>query len=211
MAMDIKRALKDIRKKYSFKSMAPHESVECAELAFIAMLDHFFKGAAGTGALFSKKKLEILDIGCSTMPYALPLKVFFERFRQNREVNILGIDMGIGAAFARIDIEKSGIKGITIKRKRLQQLENGGFDIVTCFNFHTRDAAGFFTKASELLDKDGLLLLSFDRKEEFRSEEQAVLDAGFEVIHKEENPFQQTMSAFFFNNRLLCAARKKKR
>lgn len=207
--MDLKRALKNTRDEYLFKSNSQREETVRAELAFISMLDHFFKNAPGTDALFSKRKLNILDVGCSTMPYAFSLKTFFEKFKLRREVCILGIDTGISTAFAELDIINSGVKGITIKNLTVQALKRGGFDVVTCFNLCSLDTKGFLKRIYELLDKDGLFLISFDMKDEFKFHEQEILDAGFEITYTEENPFESMMSAFFFNNRVMCAARKK--
>jgi len=209
--MNLKRALKRIRDEYRFKTRKHIASYECAELAFIAMLDHFFKNAPGTDALFSKRKLNILDVGCSTMPYALALKTFFEKFRQEREVCILGIDTGLGVALAELDLGKSGITGVTVKNKRIEDLKKGGYDLATCFNLCSMDSKRFVRQIYEALGKDGLFLISFDLRDELSFHAQAIRDAGFEIIYKEENKFEPMMANFIFNNRVLCLARKKKR
>ncbi len=224
--MSITEELAEVKKRYRFESKFSENTRATAELAFLAALDHLFTEAKIT---LNKPALRIMDVGCGTMPYAWPLKVFFERFgcESGRKVSILGVDFDTSTPRRLVKI--MGIDGITFEDKPLEEVKKGGFDVITCFNINTASGGdiaralsgrnvekiidakteALFRKVRDLMDNKGLFLLSFDYgASEFAQYGPILKKSGFEIAHKEKNGFAEYLALFSYMHRCMCIAKK---
>lgn len=224
--MGTEEELAEVKKKYLFESKFSDNTRAEAELAFLAALDRLFTEAKIT---LNKPKLRIMDVGCGTMPYAWPLKVFFERFgcKGTRKVSIVGVDFDTSTPRRLVKI--MGIDGITFEDKPLEEVKKGGFDIITCFNTNTASGGdiamalsgvsiekridarteSLFRKVRTLLDNKGFFLLSFDfGASEFAQYGPILKKSGFDIVHKEKNKFVEYLALFSYMHRCMCIAKK---
>lgn len=212
--MNINAYLHNVKGRYNFQEKSTGKDRETNELAFLAMLHWFFTEVHEKGIklnFLSKTSLRILDVGCGTMPYAWPLKVFFEHFGTVREVSLLGIDTDaqkINQATKKI--AKNEIEGVEAKHTDLHELRKGGYDIITCFHLGTSGGEPFFKKISALLNDNGIFLMSFfvDKFELDNNYRGSIDKSGFRIRYETENPFQADMHFLPPLHVYLCLATK---
>jgi len=190
----------DVKKKYIFKGKSPQEEATVTfknKLAFLAMMDWFFtKVQEEVGALkiLSKKELRILDVGCGGMLYVYPLKTFFEKFGNERKVDLTGIDADDkNLSFAEREIARNKITGVQVRWLDVHDLDKRQWDVITCFNVKVSERYQFFYQISTHLANGGIVILSFAEYKDFEEYKGAIKNADLKIIYKKENPFKHEL------------------